>query len=257
MKKVSILLLGLIVVIFPNLSAVTKQEFVREVLRQTGGPRPDEKIHFLDVVDELWGSHDDLPLKGGQLRVIILGVADIDWCAGLTVTNFCQRYLERVRGYVGIDVPVVRRQEQSFNDGACGICFGPYAWNARKFSLECWHAFHEGCLVRWLVAQRIGLCPLCRGPLTPGEKIVLRVCDPGLYTSLVREEAKQRWRAEQAEWQWLREEQRRWSEEAAQEENADVPVVAVDLHECDEPGDLGPLLEEADDDNENNNDEIM
>ncbi|KAJ7170242.1 hypothetical protein C8R43DRAFT_875845, partial [Mycena crocata] len=46
----------------------------------------------------------------------------------------------------------------------CGICMTQFKKAERaRLSDGCKHAFHDGCLARWVVRSRT--CPLCRVPL--------------------------------------------------------------------------------------------
>lgn len=44
---------------------------------------------------------------------------------------------------------------------ACAICLGPFEAGNRVCTIPCLHAFHSGCIRRWLVEGPRDACPLC------------------------------------------------------------------------------------------------
>ncbi|KAF8768614.1 hypothetical protein HU200_007164 [Digitaria exilis] len=68
-------------------------------------------------------------------------------------------------------LPVVRFEElaaTACGDGDCAVCLcGIGAGDEVRRLANCRHAFHRGCLDRW-IAHDQRTCPLCRAPLIPG-----------------------------------------------------------------------------------------
>ncbi|OEL29054.1 hypothetical protein BAE44_0009927 [Dichanthelium oligosanthes] len=68
-------------------------------------------------------------------------------------------------------LPVVRFEElagTACGDGDCAVCLsGIGAGDEVRWLSNCRHAFHRGCLDRWMAHDQ-RTCPLCRAPLIPG-----------------------------------------------------------------------------------------
>ncbi|TVU28008.1 hypothetical protein EJB05_19514, partial [Eragrostis curvula] len=69
-------------------------------------------------------------------------------------------------------LPVVRFDELAdvaCGDGDCAVCLsGIDAGDEVRRLSNCRHAFHRGCLDRWMAHDQ-RTCPLCRAPLIPGD----------------------------------------------------------------------------------------
>jgi RING-H2 zinc finger protein RHA1 len=66
-------------------------------------------------------------------------------------------------------LPVVRFAELACGDGDCTVCLSGIGVGdeVRRLS-NCRHAFHRGCLDRWMAHDQ-RTCPLCRAPLLSGD----------------------------------------------------------------------------------------
>ncbi|GJN21853.1 hypothetical protein PR202_gb09374 [Eleusine coracana subsp. coracana] len=66
-------------------------------------------------------------------------------------------------------LPVVRFDELSGTGTDCAVCLCGIAGGDEVRQLgNCRHAFHRGCLDRWMAHDQ-RTCPLCRAPLLPGD----------------------------------------------------------------------------------------
>ncbi|XP_062222437.1 brassinosteroid-responsive RING protein 1-like [Phragmites australis] len=70
-------------------------------------------------------------------------------------------------------LPVVRFDELASvcGDGDCAVCLSGIGGGDEVHRLSnCRHAFHRGCLDRWMAHDQ-RTCPLCRSPLIPGGEL--------------------------------------------------------------------------------------
>ncbi|XP_052119107.1 uncharacterized protein LOC127748530 [Arachis duranensis] len=90
--------------------------------------------------------------------------------------DLCQNFFERVQFVNPLEGSKTDEQD---DDAECAICLEKFDYGNEDSSVEivrtnCWHVFHDRCLLRWLRrcanCQSPYSCPLCRSIIFPTSK---------------------------------------------------------------------------------------
>ncbi|XP_031665228.1 RING finger protein 122 isoform X2 [Oncorhynchus kisutch] len=106
----------------------------------------------------------DLPLN---IYMVIFGTGVFVFVLSLI---FCCYFISKLRHQArrerfGYKAVVVKGDTTKLNlHGTCAVCLEDFRVKDELGVLPCQHAFHRGCLVKWLEVRCV--CPMCNKPIT-------------------------------------------------------------------------------------------